>query len=206
MSKRGSVFDWHTAEYDHLFKGDKMKSHGHAPTRILEGDHNGGWSLYIGSRYDVKHDAEGFDMIVNLSGGSIFMDHIRHIVPSHFAKVAKYSEPESPHSSAADREIILDWPNYGVPRLQFQFWVDLYEQMKMTKRTLLFCLGGHGRTGTATCLLMLASAAHTDGEKAIAWLRSHYCLKVVEGSQQHDLVLRFAKWLAKREVPSNGKG
>jgi len=203
------VFDWHLDNFDNIMGSsalnyDVKKSHGHKPTRIMEGDHNGGWALYIGSRYGVRDSTDEYDTIVNLTGNSIFGEYKCHIIPKHFPKLMKYNEVPPDIPQAAEREILLNWPNYGVPHLQFQFWVDLFDQIKYSKKTLLFCLGGHGRTGTATCLLMLASGVQSDGDEAILWLRKHYCSEVVEGSQQRELVNRFAKWLKKGA--DNGKG
>lgn len=207
MSKP-SVYDWHLDNFGDIM-GDKKTypskklSHGHRPTRILEGDHNGGWSLYIGSRYDVKDTADKYGTIVNLTGDSIFSAYEYHIIPKSYPRLLKYNEAPPVQSPGAEREIILNWPNYGVPHLQFQFWVDLFSQISLGGKTLLFCMGGHGRTGTATCLLMLASGVQTEGDSAILWLRKHYCEKAVEGTQQREMINRFAKWL-KKGASDNG--
>jgi hypothetical protein len=190
----GGLFDW---------KGDIFgeeivyKRHGHTPTLILKGSEPDKWGLYLGSRYDVSKTAAQFDIILNLSGMPLFTYHYGHTIPPKFNGLHKYAHTKDTMNQGWERELCLDWPNGGVPELEFQFWPDLLEHIKKVPRTLLFCLGGHGRTGTAACLLLITANVFSNGDDAIRWLRTNYCKEVVEGKYQVQMIDEYAKWLRK---------
>ncbi len=62
-------------------------------------------------------------------------------------------------------------------------------RMRAGKRTALFCVGGHGRTGyAAACVL-----CRLGEERPIAFLRKNYSPKAVESEEQERAVARYAE-------------
>lgn len=109
-----------------------------------------------------------FQLLLNLTGTSVLS---RHVIP--VPELHRWEEP------AALPEIVLDWPDMGVVSLPRSFWEDLVAHLTNTqRRMLLFCVGGHGRTGTALACLMVVCG--WTSEDAIAWIRANYCQKAIE--------------------------
>lgn len=79
-------------------------------------------------------------------------------------------------------EIRIDWPDGGVPKVGKNFWEDIVKYVyKGEKIVGIFCIGGHGRTGTA-----LASIAAVSGVKGdiVEQIRKNYCMDAVESDSQ----------------------
>jgi hypothetical protein len=87
----------------------------------------------------------------------------------------------------------VDWPDFGlptdVPALRTQL-ENLLSRARAGQRVELGCLGAHGRTGTAlACAAVLVGIAP---DEAVGWVRSSYCEKAVETSEQAKFVSTFA--------------
>lgn len=70
-------------------------------------------------------------------------------------------------------------------------WADLREQAKVKRETnhdrlhvLVLCMGGHGRTGTVLSALLKASQLRVPEGDIVGYVRSRYCSKAVESSDQ----------------------
>lgn len=79
--------------------------------------------------------------------------------------------------------------DYGVPEnLTREFWDalrdDLYALMKRGEKVVVFCQGGHGRTGMAAAILCYLLNPKAIGDDPIGWVRDHYCHKAVETANQ----------------------
>lgn len=80
-------------------------------------------------------------------------------------------------------EILFRIPDMGVPSNPEEFrklvlWVK--KQLDSGRKVHAGCIGGHGRTGT-----FFAALVTLYGEKnAINYVRTHYCLKAVESTEQ----------------------
>jgi len=94
-------------------------------------------------------------------------------------------EPPWPHE-------YLDWPDFGVPDSSVHAISTLKAMLKRAQdgeSVEIGCLGGHGRTGTA-----LACAAVLTGcppDKAVDWVRIHYCPQAIETLAQEMFVLEL---------------
>ena len=153
----------------------------HQPQCVLKST-EGGWSVFAGAGPDCISSMSRFDVLLNLTGESLFR---RHTIP--IPQLAQW-EGDNPMSS---REIVLDWPDMGIVNLPRAFWMKLVEQLSLTNASMLvFCVGGHGRTGTAIASLMVACGwASAD---AIGWVRSHYCGRAIETDEQE----QYIRWIA----------
>lgn len=146
----------------------------HRPQCVLKGQ--SGWSIWAGAEGDCIRSMSSFQLLLNLTGTSVLS---RHVVPV----------PELQHweETAALPEIVLDWPDMGVVSLPRRFWEQLVEHLTKTQRKMLvFCVGGHGRTGTALACLMVV-CGWTSGD-AIAWVRTNYCRRAIETREQEHYI------------------
>ena len=91
-------------------------------------------------------------------------------------------------------EIVIDWTDYSSPPVGPEFWAKLIEvcKKKEIKQMVVFCMGSHGRTGTALAALLLANRDYTDPDEAIEFVRENHCRKSVESSSQIDYLIKCA--------------
>ena len=79
--------------------------------------------------------------------------------------------------------------DFGVPHnLTREFWDalrdDIYAILKRGDKVVVFCQGGHGRTGMAAAILCWLLNPKAVGEDPIQWVRDRYCHKAVETVNQ----------------------
>lgn len=86
----------------------------------------------------------------------------------------------------------LEWPDFGVPESDEAVNTALrsaLDRARNGERVEIGCIGGHGRTGTALACLAILSG-HPAGT-AVEWVRTVYCAKAVETTEQEAFVERF---------------
>lgn len=147
----------------------------HRPQCLLKSQQSG-WEVWAGARFDCLDYLEHFDVLLNLTGEPALEGHR---VPlkglEHWGK------------GAPPLEVILDWPDMRAVGLPSAFWTDLVRYLAENRtRMLAFCIGGHGRTGTAICCLMVVNGWTT--KAAIEWVRKNYCRLAVESKEQEEYV------------------
>ncbi len=151
----------------------------HPPQRVLTSKESG-WDIYAGAGPDCMDRLSGFDLLLNLTGSTVFRGHV---IP---LPALQRWNPQG-----RTPEIVLDWPDMGIVALPKAFWKALIAYLAENKaKMLVFCVGGHGRTGTAIASLMVASG--WTGEDAVAWVRAHYCGRAIETDEQ----AQYVRWLA----------
>jgi len=153
------------------------QSHSHSPTLVLSEKRV---EIWAGSMYSCKGKFYRFDCVINLTGSS--SKPYRHKIPNRFKRLMKYREVD---------EFIIDWPDMGAPPLPFQFWKDLLQEFRSRGKSgkpfkvLIFCVGGHGRTGTAlTALYMIQNKGKIGAIDAMTSVRESYCSHAVESESQ----------------------
>jgi hypothetical protein len=152
----------------------------HPPICVLKSE-EGGWSISAGAEPDCRRNFEKFDLLLNLTGDSVLAGHVIPV-----AELARWRRPP------LIPEIVLDWPDMGVVNLPRAFWVDLVGYLAQKRVNLLiFCFGGHGRTGTAIASIM--TVCGWESTDAIAWVRANYCPRAIETKQQEEYVHRIAR-------------
>jgi hypothetical protein len=133
----------------------------HPPQLVLASEAEG-WHVDAGAGPDCVDSIRRFDLLLNLTGSSVF--------PGHAIPLPELSRWAGP---SLIPEIVLDWPDMGIVHLSREFWVTLVGYLTQTKASMLvFCVGGHGRTGTAIACLM--AACGWSSSDAIGWIRAHY--------------------------------
>lgn len=171
------------------FKGQAQKSCYHRPQEIIDGET---WGIWAGKKLDVEDHAKNFDIVMNLTFTSIKQEHVIPI-----AALNKWENYSCPF-----QELQMDWPDYGVIKLPREFWIELFHYLRDNNfRMLVFCQGGHGRTGTAIAV-MLCIALGYNPKQAIEWVRRNYCTEAIETHAQELYVYEMAK---QPEVKTEGR-
>lgn len=173
---------------------------GHRPHVILSGRYKGKkWELFAASISGVRDRMWEFDLVVNCTGTPEAAKR-KNTIPRGLGLSLHYVSP------LTDNEIVLDWPDYGIPVMPLQFWRDLLRLIKTRRRTVVFCMGGHGRTGTALSILV-ALHKRMHGAAAVKWVRKHHCSKAVENAAQKEHVVRMSELagMKKPEVKAHVK-
>jgi hypothetical protein len=94
--------------------------------------------------------------------------------------------------TAVQREIVIDWPDYSTPEMARNFWNTLQQEFTLMAApgpldVIVFCDGGHGRTGTALAVLL---ALYGITNTPIAFVRDTYCEFAIETIKQEYYVNR----------------
>jgi len=86
-------------------------------------------------------------------------------------------------------EIVIDWPDMGTIPAGSAFWAEFFRliQDNQKKNVVVFCIGGHGRTGTCVASFMTVLLGIHGGE-AIRFIRSGYCKQAIETREQETYV------------------
>lgn len=84
----------------------------------------------------------------------------------------------------------IAWPDFGVPDLPREWWDVLVSEIsRIEGDVLIYCVGGHGRTGTCASILSVLGGLLPASEPCpVAWLRRIYCREVVESQEQLDYI------------------
>lgn len=82
----------------------------------------------------------------------------------------------------------IDWPDFGVPTMDRAWWVQLYNALaKINGNIAVYCVGGHGRTGTFASIIAALGGAAKGGDP-VAYIRGRYCNSAVESSEQVEYI------------------
>lgn len=126
---------------------------------------------YYGADLEHARSFDG-DLVVNFTTYS-------HLPPlPNDSELAK-------HMNIPFREIMIPWPDMGVPDVKDTFWVALHKYVVKQgyKHVCFHCHAGHGRTGTALSAMLVANSKYTAAE-AVDFVRQEYCSEVVESFKQ----------------------
>lgn len=81
--------------------------------------------------------------------------------------------------------LAVEWPDYGIPPLREPWWDTLAAYLAEVKgHVAIYCMGGHGRTGTAASILACKLGWVAHDACPVEWLREIYCKEVVESEEQ----------------------
>lgn len=167
----------------------------HNPTHIINGGEEG-WNVFAGNRWGCSDKLGDYDLVLNLTGDPVRRS-VGHVIPIAELKKWQGKSPSSPKYT----EVVLDWPDMGVVNLGKDFWAAFTDYVrKEKKKVVVFCVGGHGRTGTALAVL-LHNFLGWSAEESIKWVRKNYCNKTIETVSQMEYVYEMTG----EEVPANLK-
>jgi len=113
-----------------------------------------------------------------------------------------------PHvfTKMAENYISINWPDMGTPPVHLEFWETLQAAVKQANinKVLFYCMGGHGRTGTALALTYVTGMA-ISAQAAIHHIRKEYCDSAIETQAQEDYIKAYVKYLDAKEATLNKK-
>jgi hypothetical protein len=143
---------------------------------VFEAD---GKKLYGSSWQGLNEYSKKWDLIIDLADNVV-----PRYVPPPFVRANSADRwkdlnafAESPDTKTISAELLsLTWPDMSAPRATLQFWFALWS--RLPEKTVIACVGGHGRTGTALVSLMIASGI--DYYTALETVRKDHCKKAVE--------------------------
>ena len=130
---------------------------------------------------------------VDFSDSDIVFDLARSIKSNIKMNEAAKANPIFTRLCKADTPFVeIDWPDFGIPKLNVEFWDDLIDVLKeftaehdsKTVRATFCCMGGHGRTGTALAILAYKFDTCDVGQSPVAKVRADYCERTVECESQ----------------------
>ena len=104
--------------------------------------------------------------------------------------------------------LTLRWDDYGDIDIPEDWWKNLVEYFHTVKEPMdvgIYCLGGHGRTGTALSILGALSGA-SEGYDPVGWVRRNYCQECVESNAQLNYVEEMTGVQTKCVARSYSKG
>ena len=118
------------------------------------------------------------ELVLNLSGNPNLVSSER--MPSELSE----------HIVVPFKEIMVPWPDGGVPLVKASFWQALHNYVRDNdyRNVCLHCEAGHGRTGTALSSMAITNLAWST-EKAINHIRAKVCRHMVETSEQCEYLL-----------------
>lgn len=161
--------------------------------------------LFVADAEGIREAQDKFDYIVDcgdvlnvwspiaglptLSGDSAL---IKALTPS-------LNEPDKQTKNPHTYKLLkIKWYDRQAPPVKPEFWVKLYEQIQKRGGDLVTnCQGGHGRSGTAFCALMMVGSPDYGSLDAIVHLRALHCARAIEGVAQHEYLDEVAKYLGR---------
>lgn len=173
---------WVGAE-SHVHKGDKI---------VYEAD---GKKLYAGNGRGVDESSGNWDLIIDLASNLPYYNPVgcvKERSSERFSVLRKhlYGPPK-----VASEVLSLDWPDGGVIPAPLDFWLKLWELLP--EKTVMMCVGGHGRTGTCLAALMIANGVTYYA--AFDHVRANHCDRAIETVTQtrylHGLYVEYLKRL-----------
>lgn len=146
----------------------------------------GGLKVYLGGA--------GYEPFMDLSGYDV-------VVP--FLETGHRTLPRVLESAKAETIVLYPIPDFdGVPKDWRKFLDEMITELRLGKKLIAFCMGGHGRTGTF--LASLIAILEPEVEDPIAAARTRYCDRAVETEEQTDAIftLKRKRWLGKYNLHS----
>lgn len=135
-----------------------------------------GKQLFASNGNSLDKASGKWDLIIDLAGVVNMpqaKNFIRNDAPKVFKTLEKYLDTDEPLKSEVLR---LFWNDMSIPPCGIEFWINMWKILPA--KTVICCVGGHGRTGT--CIASLMIAAGETYEDALDHVRKEHCHKAVE--------------------------
>lgn len=184
-------------------------------------EHKGGWGEY--TVFKCRHEAiEAFSIGgISFYGGSETKVQDQVFDPEEWLVVSLLGSAKKEHvwtrnkawTQALSRydggtSIVIDWSDMSAPPVRYGFWAALYALAKKEKfkNVLFYCIGGHGRTGTALSSTLI-ECADMSAKDAVDLVRKTYCKEAVESKSQAEYLNLLRKiHLSRIEKTKTRKG
>jgi protein-tyrosine phosphatase len=134
---------------------------------------------------------------LNLLGNNNLLETVQYIKTSpEWQDLEKFSEHDPPLEDC----VVIDWPDGSTPPVSPEFWKAFHEMcVKRETDPLIYCIGGHGRTGTALASIILTCSDKLNSpEGVIHLIKETYCKKAIETYKQ----IKYLYALMDKEPPT----
>lgn len=181
----------------------KQKTQAPSPPPCHEGPkkvmHIGQADIFAGSLAEVHGDTD-WDLMIRILTDDIDRQLFNTVRMNEQAK--RILPPELMALAEPPPILDLDWPDYGIPKYTREWWLCLNAALRKLgpANVVIFCYGGHGRTGTALSILAGLNAKIIRGRDPVQWVRNRYCHKAVETASQ----IAYVKQITGLDVESRG--
>lgn len=165
--------------------GSNYKSAFDCHTDVIEVMQIGNCRISAGRYADMNH--KWFDLRVRMIDDDKLRDD-RVVIANDGAKSLL---PPEVTELAPPPTLDIDWPDFGTPSLDKQWWTDFVTALQVIDQDTdvgVYCYGGHGRTGTALAILGSLAGLVPVGKDAVSWVRENYCDSAVESWGQIDYI------------------
>jgi hypothetical protein len=141
-----------------------------------------GITIY-GAKLDQISDSDS-RLLLNCSGSDLAKNLIT--VPDNYSNLLT--------QTYARRVINMNWRDQGIPAVKPEFWIALIDAMIANNDhdLVIFCIGSHGRTGTAMASLIIANLGLSASD-AVNFVRNRHCAQCIESDAQIRYLQRLAK-------------
>lgn len=148
-------------------------------TAITEVMKIGKAKIWAGSKYQAESEY-GWALAVPLLGHTFSTA----TAPVMFNSVVGDLLPKSLAAFKPVPVMSIDWPDGAIPPLKAAWWEEFFQALhKVEGDVVIYCQGGHGRTGTALSILAAKIGLLKKG-CPVLWVRKNYCAKAVETTAQ----------------------
>lgn len=143
--------------------------------------------IWAGSAWEVQD--EEWDLVISLKDRFYDTGFENPVTGS---PAVRRMLPRRLFSHITAPQLVINWPDYNVPKLTPEWWHVLVNSLAGQKKEdkskpfdiAIHCNGGHGRTGTALAIIGCLSHAIPFEDDPIAWVRANYCPEAVESQTQ----------------------
>lgn len=148
-----------------------------------------GLEIYGASLSEAENSYRDFDLIISLTKGFFkpVVEDVK-ICSKGLVELIKWYKPEI---------LSLNWTDMNIPDLDKEFWIRLVHILKKKGRdrnrsskgnnsykVMVHCIGGHGRTGTALCILGNMIDKENWSGDLVSKVKERHCEKAVEVLKQ----------------------
>lgn len=146
---------------------------------------------------DVDYYAADRDGVGKFNGDVIINLTPFPNIPVLFPEIKKYY-------SIPYEEIMIPWPDLGLPKMHISFWGDIHKIIKYKKWKVVcvHCEHGHGRTGTALSCILVATRG-IPATDAIDTIRYYHCCEAVETLEQCNYIAEVDSYYNNCELVEN---
>lgn len=143
--------------------------------------------VFAGARSDLPDTYSEPTVFLNCSGYKD-AENEQIGVPKGFEDLLKYVVPT--------RTIDMNWADGSTPCVTPEFWLNLPSVLVKQgyKKLVIYCMGSHGRTGTALASLLMIHYKRTAYD-AVEVIRERHCKNAVETYSQCDYLKDVELWV-----------
>lgn len=150
-----------------------------------------GKQLFGSNNSSIREWSGKWQLIIDLAGVVTIPNVTSFISAASSAKFKELSKYVGKEKELPSEVLRLYWTDMGVPPVGLEFWQQLWA--KLPEKTVIACMGGHGRTGTCLAAFMIANGV--DFYSAVETVRKEHCEKAIETLGQekylHDLYVQY---------------